>query len=145
MLTILVIDDNLHLQIAFRKTLTSAGYRVLLAGDGEEGLQLAIDKRPDIIILDMLLPKLGGEEVLRLLKEDRTTSNIPVIALSGLPVSNTARLMRDGAVSFVNKSMLEDSEALLNAVDYALLLPRQDEFQQEAFSPNQPRITGRPQ
>ena len=138
MLTILVVDDSVHLQIAFKKVLTSSGYRVELAGDGEEGLRLALSTRPDVILLDMLLPKLGGVEVLRALKADRATARIPVIALSGLPMSNEARLRRDGAISYLQKSNLEDLDVLLQAIDYALLLPRDDEFRQTAFLPNLP-------
>jgi two-component system sensor histidine kinase ChiS len=139
MLTILLVDDNVHLQIAFKKVLTSSGYRVELASDGEEGLRLAQSIRPDVILLDMLLPKLGGVEVLRALKANRPTATIPVIALSGLPMSNEARLRRDGAISYLQKSNLEDLDILLQAIDYALLLPRNDEFSEEAFLPNLPR------
>jgi CheY-like chemotaxis protein len=139
MLTILLVDDNVHLQIAFKKVLTSSGYRVELASDGEEGLRLAQSIRPDVILLDMLLPKLGGVEVLRALKANRPTATIPVIALSGLPMSNEARLRRDGAISYLQKSNLEDLDILLQAIDYALLLPRNDEFTEEAFLPNLPR------
>jgi CheY-like chemotaxis protein len=135
MLKILVIDDNVQLQLAFKKLLTSAGYRVEFASDGEEGLRLA-DDAPDIILLDMMLPKLGGVEVLRALKQNRVTEQIPVIALSGLPRSNEAKLMREGAVSYLQKSNLDDSEVLLQAIDYALLLPRHDEFQQGTFLAN---------
>ena len=118
--------------------LTSSGYQVEQAGDGEEGLRLALSARPDVILLDMLLPKLGGVEVLLALKADRATATIPVIALSGLPMSNEARLRRDGAISYLQKSNLEDLDVLLQAIDYALLLPRNDEFSQSAFSPNLP-------
>jgi CheY-like chemotaxis protein len=138
MLTILVVDDSVHLQIAFKKVLTSSGYRVELAGDGEEGLRLALNIRPDVILLDMMLPKLSGLEVLLALKANRATATIPVIALSGLPMSNEARLRRDGAISYLQKSNLEDLDILLQAVDYALLLPRDDEFSQTAFLPNLP-------
>jgi CheY-like chemotaxis protein len=138
MLTILLVDDNVHLQIAFKKVLSSSGYRVELASDGEEALRLAHSVRPDVILLDMLLPKLGGVEVLRALKSDRTTATIPVIALSGLPMSNEARLRRDGAISYLQKSNLEDLDVLLQAIDYALLLPRDDEFSEAAFLPNLP-------
>ena len=141
MLTILLVDDNVHLQIAFKKVLTSSGYRVELASDGEEGLRLAQSIRPDVILLDMLLPKLGGVEVLRALKANRPTATIPVIALSGLPMSNEARLRRDGAISYLQKSNLEDLDILLQAIDYALLLPRNDEFTEEAFLPNLPRYS----
>lgn len=136
MLTVLVIDDNVQLQIAFTKILSGAGYAVQLASDGEEGLGMAVSHTPDVIVLDMLLPKLGGVEVLRALKQDPTTAKIPVIALSGLPLSNEAKLRSEGAVSFLEKQKLEDSEALLRAIDSALLLPRSDEFSQAAFLPN---------
>jgi CheY-like chemotaxis protein len=136
MLTVLVVDDNVHLQIAFKKILTSSGYQVELASDGEEGLRLAHSARPDVILLDMLLPKLGGVDVLRALKADRATATIPVIALSGLPMSNEARLRRDGAISYLQKSNLENLDLLLQAIDYALLLPRSDEFSEVAFLPN---------
>jgi CheY-like chemotaxis protein len=136
MLTILVIDDNVQLQIAFKKILTSAGYRVELASDGEEGLELAGNARPDVILLDMMLPKVSGLDVLLTLKRNNATKKIPVIALSGLPCSNDARLRRDGAVSYLQKSNLEDLDILLQAVDHALLLPREDEFSQTPFVPN---------
>ena len=87
----------------------------------------------------MLLPKLGGVEVLRALKRDPVTKNIPVIALSGLPQSNEAKLRREGAVSYLEKSRLEDPDVLLQAIDYVLLLPRHDEFRQGAFLPNPTR------
>jgi len=136
MLTILVVDDNIHLQIAFKKVLLSSGYRVETAGDGEEGLRLATSIKPDVVLLDMMLPKLGGLDVLLALKADRATASIPVIALSGLPMSNEARLRRDGAVSYLQKSNLEDLDVLLQAIDYALLMPRADEFSEVAFHPN---------
>ena len=134
--TILVVDDNVHLQIAFKKILMSSGYKVETAGDGEEGLRLATSIKPDVILLDMMLPKLGGLDVLLALKADRATASIPVIALSGLPMSNEARLRRDGAISYLQKSNLEDLDVLLQAIDYALLMPRADEFSEVAFHPN---------
>jgi twitching motility two-component system response regulator PilH len=143
MLTILVVDDSIHLQIAFKKVLTSAGYQVELASDGEEGLRLALSIRPDVILLDMMLPKLGGVEVLLALKANRATAKIPVIALSGLPMSNEARLRRDGAIKYLQKSNLEDLDVLLQAIDYALLLPRDDEFSETAFFPNLPEQSKR--
>jgi CheY-like chemotaxis protein len=143
MLTILVVDDSIHLQIAFKKVLTSSGYQVELASDGEEGLRLALTTRPDVILLDMMLPKLGGVEVLLALKANRATAKIPVIALSGLPMSNEARLRRDGAIKYLQKSNLEDPDVLLQAIDYALLLPRDDEFNETAFFPNLPEPSKR--
>ena len=118
---ILVVDDNVNLQIAFKKVLTSSGYEVELASDGEEGLRLAREMRPDVIVLDMMLPKLSGLDVLRALKQDHATEGIPVIALSGLPISNEARLRKDGAIKYLQKSSLEDLDLLLQSIDYALM------------------------
>jgi CheY-like chemotaxis protein len=132
MLNVLVIDDNVQLQIAFRKILSVAGYGVQLASDGEKGLRMALNNAPDIIVLDMLLPKLGGIEVL---KQYAGTRHIPVIALGGLPRSNEAKLIREGAVS-----LLENSDALLQAVDDALLLHRQDKFCRELKHPKGTRL-----
>jgi hypothetical protein len=73
------------------------------------------------------------------LKADRATATMPVIALSGLPMSNEGRLRRDGAISYLQKSNLEDLDVLLQAIDYALLLPRNDEFCEVSFLPNTPR------
>ena len=118
---ILVVDDNVNLQIAFKKVLTSSGHQVELASDGEEGLRLARETRPDVIVLDMMLPKLSGLDVLRALKQDHATERIPVIALSGLPMSNEARLRKDGAIKYLQKSSLEDLDLLLQSIDYALM------------------------
>ncbi len=140
MLTVLVVDDNVELQIALKKILASGGYRVELASDGEQGLRVARDRRPDIIVLDMLLPKLSGVDVLHALKRDSSTQSIPVIALSGLPSSNEAKLKEDGATSYLRKTDLVKLDVLLQAIDYARLLPRYDEFQKDAFLPN--RLSG---
>src|ERR1700677_3722157 len=138
MLTILVVRDSVHLQIAFKKEAPSSGYRDEFAADGEEELLIATSSKTDVILLDMMLPKLGGVEVLLALKANRATAGIPVIALSGLPMSNEARLRRDGAISYLQKSNLEDLDVLLQAIDYALLMPRADEFSKVAFLPNLP-------
>jgi len=135
-LNILVVDDNVALQIAFKKILSAAGHAVQVAGDGEEGLRLALDKSPDIILLDVLLPKLGGVEVLRALKQNPMTKTIPVIVMSGLSQSNEAKLRREGAVSYLEKSRLENSDALLQAINDAVLLPGHDGARQETLLRN---------
>jgi len=64
-------------------------------------------KLPDLILLDMLVPKLGGPEVLRALRKDPITASIPVIVLSNLPQTNEAKLMGEGANAYFEKSKLE--------------------------------------
>ena len=86
--------------------MTKAGHQIFTASDGEEGLRLAREKKPDIIVLDMMLPKLGGAQLLQLLKGDPLTAKIPVIVLSSLPQKNELKLIADGAAAYLEKSSL---------------------------------------
>jgi two-component system, cell cycle response regulator DivK len=72
-------DDNLRI---YSTILTYAGYQVIEATDGEAGLEAARDKRPDLILMDVSIPKIDGWEVTRTLKADPATATIPVIALT---------------------------------------------------------------
>src|SRR5579864_4979360 len=83
------------------------------ASDGEEALLIAHDRIPDLILLDMMLPKLGGSEVLRALKKDPVTASIPVIVLSGLAQKNEEKLMQEGAAAFFEKSKLGHADLLI--------------------------------
>ena len=81
------------------------------------------EKMPDLILLDMLLPKMSGPDVLKALKEDALTRAIPVVVMTGLSQKNAARLEQDGAFGFLEKSALEldkGSEKLLTAVEEIL-------------------------
>jgi len=80
---ILIIDDVGDFRYFLKKNLEMVGdYKVIGAGTGEEGLRLAKKKRPDLILLDIVLPKVNGLEVLRELKEGERTRPIPVIMLT---------------------------------------------------------------
>ncbi len=103
--------------------LARAGYDVVTASDGEEGLRIAHSRSPDLILLDMLLPKLGGQEVLQALRTDPVTASIPVVVLSSLPQKNAAKLMKEGATAYIEKSKLDldhTAESLLQIVKKAL-------------------------
>jgi two-component system phosphate regulon response regulator PhoB len=116
---ILLIEDSKFLRVANSKALTRAGFEVLGAGDGLEGLKIAKEKSPHLILLDMMLPKVSGLDVLRALKQDPTTCAIPVIVLTALSAKNKDRLATEGAAGFVEKSdqLLEnDSAALVSSV-----------------------------
>ena len=105
-------------------TLARAGHIILTASDGEEGLRVALEKKPDVIVLDMMLPKLGGAQLLRLLKTDPLTASIPVIVLSSLAQKNAERLIADGAAAYLEKSQLEvekSSNQLWKTVSQVLL------------------------
>src|SRR5207244_2683709 len=91
--TILLVEDSKIQRVACEKILHSAGYLVLYAPDGEEALRLAQESVPDLILLDLLLPGIGGEEVLYALKRSARTEGIPVIVLSSLPATKSIELM----------------------------------------------------
>ena len=110
--TVLLIDDSTFLRRANERSLTRLGYRVITAADGEEGLRLAGEKIPDVIVLDMMLPKLGGPELLQMLKSDPRTATIPVIVLSALSQKNDQKLIAGGAVAYLEKSTLDFAHAL---------------------------------
>jgi CheY-like chemotaxis protein len=109
---VLLIDDSRLIRKATERVLTRAGYAVLSAGDGEEALSMARQELPDLILLDMLLPRLGGEKVLQHLKQRADTASIPVIVLSSLAEQNAAKLREEGAAAFFPKSRLLLDEQL---------------------------------
>jgi CheY-like chemotaxis protein len=109
------------MRTAIERILVRAGYRVAGAADGEEALRIANDILPDAVLLDLLLPKMGGPEVLRCLKTNPETADIPVIVVTGLSQKNEGKLRKAGACAYLEKGTLfEHPQALLDLVDAAL-------------------------
>ena len=81
---ILVVDDDLVTQMVLSVRLEVNGYDVITAPDGEEGLKKAKEENPDLLVLDLMMPKMNGYEVCRMLKFDDQYKNIPIIVLSAL-------------------------------------------------------------
>ncbi len=120
---ILLVEDSKFLRMATGKALTSAGYEVISAADGEQALRLARQHLPTLILLDVMLPKMTGPDVMRILKNDCITAKIPVMMLTGLSQKNAMQLEKDGASGYFEKSdaMLEKGPAsLLAAVERML-------------------------
>ncbi len=108
---ILLAEDDRFLRKAAEATLKHAGHTVLLATDGEEALAVARAERPDLILLDMIMPKLQGFEVLRRLKADAATADIPVIVLSNLGQDrDVEQAMAAGAIAYYVKANLSLQE-----------------------------------
>jgi CheY-like chemotaxis protein len=104
---ILLVEDSTFLRIATERILIRAKYEVCTAADGEEALRVAAEKKPDLILLDMMLPKLSGPDVLKRLKSNPETADIAVVVLSGLSQKNAERLQKDGALAYLEKSELD--------------------------------------
>jgi len=79
---ILIVEDQLGFRRIYEDVLSSDGYQVLVAEDGEKGWEMAKEKKPDLVLLDLGLPKLDGFEVLRRMRADQVTHGIPVIIFS---------------------------------------------------------------
>lgn len=120
MFKILFIEDEAVLQKTFDDFLTRDGYEVISALDGDIGLKLAKAKKPDLILLDLILPKKNGFEVLKELKEDVRTKKIPVIILTNLEeIESIDRALDLGATTYLikaNYSLEEVSEKIKKTI-----------------------------
>ncbi|HEX2296692.1 MAG TPA: response regulator [Actinomycetota bacterium] len=81
---VLVAEDDFNVRLTLEIVLEDAGFEILLAADGEEALRAARESAPDVILLDQVMPKLDGKQVLHALRQDEATRDIPVLVLSGM-------------------------------------------------------------
>lgn len=118
---VLVVDDEGDLVKILQFGLESLGYEVETAADGQEGLKKARELKPDIILLDLMLPKLDGYKVCRLLKFDERYKSIPIIILSArTQEGDQALALETGANRFITKpyefsDILQSMQALLQS------------------------------
>jgi two-component system, cell cycle response regulator DivK len=104
MSTVLVIEDNPLNRKLLRDVLGHAGYRVLEAGDAEQGLALARSEHPDVILMDVQLFDVGGLEALRRLRADAATAGIPVAAVTALAMKeDRERVLAAGFDDYLEK------------------------------------------
>lgn len=119
MTKILVVEDSRFLRIAMARALERAGYQIVSAEDGVQAIEVAEKEKPDLILLDMLLPRVSGQDALAKLKHNPATAGIAVAACTGLSQKNEARLKHDGICAFLDKAELgldKGSGHLLSAV-----------------------------
>ena len=110
---ILFIEDEPTLQKTFGDTLKSEGYEMISALDGEIGLRLAESEKPDLILLDLILPRLHGFEILKKLKEDPATKKIPIIILTNLErIEDVNKALELGATTFLVKNQYTLKEVI---------------------------------
>ncbi|MFQ5458277.1 MAG: response regulator transcription factor [Myxococcota bacterium] len=112
---ILSIEDEPAIQLTLRARLEACGYEVLSATDGETGLHMAREEKPDLILLDLMLPKRDGYSVCRLLKFDQRYSQIPILMLTARGQAKDRETgMKTGADAYLTKPF--DSEELMSTV-----------------------------
>jgi len=110
---ILFIEDESALQKTFDEILRQEGYEMISALDGESGVLLAKTKKPDLILLDLILPKMNGFEVLTELKKDEETKSIPIIVLTNLEgLIDINKAIELGATTYLVKSQYSLKEVL---------------------------------
>jgi len=103
--TILIVEDDRYLTKAYSIKIKNAGFNVLLADNGLDGLLVAKEKKPDLIVLDLLLPKVDGFEFLKRIKADEEMKNIPVLTISVLGQKNDQQKAIDlGAEAYFIKT-----------------------------------------
>ncbi len=102
---ILFIEDEFALQKTFSEILDTQGYEIIQALDGETGLKLAQTINPDLILLDLVLPKIHGFEILKKIKQDEKTKNIPIIVLTNSEnIENINKSIELGAFAYLVKA-----------------------------------------
>jgi CheY-like chemotaxis protein len=116
---ILLAEDSGFMRAAIERLLTKAGHQVATVADGQQAVQIATGNIPELILLDMMLPKLSGLEVLEALKQNPLTKHIPVVVLTSLSQKNEAKLLQAGAAAYLTKSdkLLESDSTLLRLID----------------------------
>ena len=81
---ILIIEDDIALRNVYEMRLKIEGYDIIVSGDGEEGLSVAVKEKPDLVLLDLMMPKISGMDVLDILKSTPETKKIPILILTAL-------------------------------------------------------------
>lgn len=110
---VLIVDDEWLNRELMEGILLLQEYRVIQAHSGEQALRLAIEQHPDLVLLDVRMPRMDGFEVSRRLKSDPATDQIPIIMLSGLEANEEERLraLDAGADDLINRSILNQELA----------------------------------
>jgi len=113
--TILVVEDDESMVEALVEKFKSSGFNVFSAKNGEEGLKLALSNHPDIILLDIVMPKMDGLSMLRKLKEDKWGAFAPVVILTNLSDNQKlAEALEIGVVEYIIKAEVRLSDIVLS-------------------------------
>ncbi|MDP2168331.1 MAG: response regulator [Thermodesulfovibrionales bacterium] len=121
---ILVVDDNEKNLKLFRLIISSMGFETLTATDGQEGVRLAKEKLPDLILMDIQMPKMDGYAALNALRSGENTKAIPAIALTAYAMrGDRERLLEYGFTDYISKPI--EKEGFIKTIREALKLDRE--------------------
>ena len=117
---ILIVDDSLTILEVLKSVLIEENFRVISALDGVSGLELALQEKPDLIILDMMLPGMNGDEVCKRIKSDDEAKNIPVVIITAKPdLIDDAQKIKMGADDYIYKPI--DPSLLVRTIRQILI------------------------
>ena len=117
---VLIVDDDENLSAIFETALQKSGLETVFALNGKGGIDKAKSEKPDLILLDQVLPDISGNEVLKTLKMDSQTQNIPIIILSNFSQEELVKeAINNGAMDYIFKYQVEPQD-LVNKVKQAL-------------------------
>ena len=116
---ILVVDDELNIIKSLSDLLTANGYDVITAMDGKAGVELATKIKPDLILLDIMMPKLSGMELLKKMKSSEASAGIPIIIISAKSDMDT---LSDAMWNYADKYITKpyDPKGVLEAIQSSL-------------------------
>lgn len=103
MALILVVDDEFSVAEVLQSVLTDAGHEVVTAVNGRQGLELLGKRRPDMVLLDFMMPIMDGPAMLQAMKENPAYRNVPAVVMSSLPESAVAEAARGLYIAFLRK------------------------------------------
>ena len=116
---VLIVEDDVLITKVYSTRLSADKHQVFTAADGEEGLKMAKKEKPDVILLDIMMPKISGLEVLADLKKSSETAKIPVIVYSNLArEEEIKRAKKLGAAEFIIKSSLTPQQVVAKIEKY---------------------------
>jgi len=102
--TILIVEDDPKSLTLLRDLLQVSGYKTIEATDGKQGVELTKSKKPDLILMDIMMPEMDGIEATRILKADVTTRNIPILALTSYAMKgDKERILEVGCDGYLSK------------------------------------------
>jgi two-component system, cell cycle response regulator DivK len=115
----LVIEDNENNMVLITRLLEKSGYRTLWAATGTQGVEMALEHKPDFIILDIQLPDIDGMEVLRRIRASGTGSTIPVIAMTSFAMAgDRERFLAAGCDEYIEKPI--DPRLVISQIRHAI-------------------------
>ncbi|MBI4777359.1 response regulator [Candidatus Desantisbacteria bacterium] len=102
---VLIVDDEVHIRRIIFEKISKAGYIVFTAENGQEAVNMAKKEKPDLIIMDIMMPEMDGKEATRILKQDPDMANIPILVLSAMEFGEDREKMADivGADNIISK------------------------------------------